>query len=204
MSNGIPDLEARADRIFEALPTASAAERDVLLRVLGRIGGGKAMTAILQQAKSPNADLREAAIRALADWPTLDGYGPLLSVAQSKEKFNLRVLALRGCVRIVENAPINAATAVRYHERTLAAAERAEEKRLVLGALGSLRRSEALKLVLPYLADDTLGVDAATAAGKIASGITGDKDEAGESEVITDLCRVACPASHSITGDSSV
>jgi len=181
----IADPEVRADRVLAAMTTASGVQRNMLLRALGRIGGSKAMAVISKDVKSPDADTRDAAVRALADWPTLDAFDSLLAIAKSKEKLNLRVLALRGCVRIVENAPINAATAVRYHERTLAAAERPEEKRLVLGALGSLRRSEALRLVLPYLGDDTLGVDAAAAAGKIASGLSEKKDDNDQEDVVT-------------------
>jgi hypothetical protein len=153
-----------------------------LLRALGRIGGSRALSLVVQDSRSKDADVRDAAVRALADWPNLAAFDSLLAIAKGKEKLNLRVLALRGCVRIVENAPINAATAVRYHERTLAAAERPEEKRLILGALGNLPRAEALKLVIPYLGDDTLGVDAAAAAGKIASGLTPKKSEEEERE----------------------
>jgi HEAT repeat protein len=184
VSPGVTDRVTRADAVLEAMKTADPADRAVLVRALGRTGGERAMAALLKQIQSPGADLRETAIRALTDWPTLDGYEPLLLIAKSKEKLNLRVLSLRACVRIVEAASLNAATAVRYHERTLAAAERPEEKRLVLGALGSLRRTEALKLVLPYLDDDSLGVEAAASVGKIASGLMEKKDDAEQADIM--------------------
>ena len=179
----ISDAEKRADTILETYRLASTEQRRILLRSLSRIGGKKAFALILEDARSKEADTRDAAVRSLADWPTLEAYDSLLSIAKSKEKLNLRVLALRGCVRVVENAPINPPTAVRYHERTLAAAERVDEKRLVLGALGNLRSREALRIVIPFIGDDSLGLDAAMAAGKICAGKAEKKDELGSSEV---------------------
>jgi hypothetical protein len=53
----------------------------------------------------------------------------------------------------------------------------------VLGALGNLRSKEALRLVISYIGDDSLGLDAAMAAGKISEGKTENKDKLGSSEV---------------------
>ena len=171
----IADPGKRADGVLDRLRTASADEAPLLMRALGRIGGKSAMKSVLERAKNENT--KEQAIRALADWPTIDAFDSLLAIAAGKEKLNLRVLCLRGCVRIVEQAPINAATAARYHARTLAAAERVEEKRLVLGVLGNLRDKEALRIVSTYLGDDSLGLDAAMAASKICSS---REEKAGE------------------------
>lgn len=179
----LPDPEARAELIFTAMETAPHEQRGLLLRTLGRIGGTRAMALIMQETRSSDAGLREAAVRALADWPDLKAFGPLLAISGSKEKQNLRVLALRGCVRVVENASLNAETAVRYHEQTLVTAERPEEKRLVLGALSNLHSANALRVVLPYLADETVGVDAAAAAGKIVSETTENKDNTRATEL---------------------
>jgi len=190
----IGEPENRAEKVLEAYRSASMDQRRTLLRALGRIGGKKALTVIMGNARGKDADTRDAAVRALADWPTMEAYDSLLAIAMSKEKLNLRVLALRGCVRVVENAPINAPTAARFHEKTLAAAERIDEKRLVLGALGNLRSKEALRLVIPYVGDDSLGLDAAMAAGKISSGKTEKKDELGSSEVARVFIESKIPA----------
>jgi len=190
----IGESENRAEKVLEAYRNASIDQRRPLLRALGRIGGTKALMVVAENARSKDADTRDAAVRALADWPTIEAYDSLLTIAKSKEKLNLRVLALRGCVRVVENAPINPPTAVRYHEKTLAAAQRIDEKRLVLGALGNLRSKEALRLVIPFIGDDSLGLDAAMAAGKISAGKTEKKDELGSSEVARVFIESKVPA----------
>jgi len=84
---------------------------------------------------------------------------------------------------MVENAPLTPTEAVRYHERTLAAAERAEEKRLVIGTLANLQTPYALKVVAPYVQNDSLGLDAALAAGRISAGMSGSSGDIGSSQV---------------------
>jgi HEAT repeat protein len=178
-----PDPEKRADVLLDSYESSGTKERMLLLPVIGRIGGSRALAVVSREARNSSSASREAAVRALADWPALDAYDTLLAVARSKEKLNLRVLALRGCVRVVQNAPIVPPSAVRYHEKTLAAAERLEEKRLVLGALANLKTPSALKAVVPLIGDDSLGLDAAMAAGRISSGGTESNDALSSSQV---------------------
>jgi HEAT repeat protein len=177
------DPADRLDALVKAYASAAPSGSPMLLRTMGRIGGDSALALVGRETRSSNADVRDAAIRALADWPTMHAYDSLLAVAKGREKLNLRVIAIRGAVRVVENAPISPATAVRYHERTLAAAERVEEKRLVLGALANIHSTESLKLVIPYVGDDSLGLEAALAASKISAGKTETKDELSPSRV---------------------
>ncbi|HEX7574195.1 MAG TPA: family 16 glycoside hydrolase [Bacteroidota bacterium] len=165
----IPDPEKRTESLLAAYRSAAPPQREILLHVISRLGGRRALALASGEARSKDPGMRDAAVRALADWPAMDAFDTLLVIAGSKEKLNLRVLALRGAVRLVENAPIPAASAVLYHERTLALAERPDEKRLVLGAVANLRSGEALREVIPYISDDSLGLDAAMAAGKIAA-----------------------------------
>ncbi|HMK38295.1 MAG TPA: family 16 glycoside hydrolase [Bacteroidota bacterium] len=179
----IPDPEMRAETPLEAYGSATPAQRARLLSVICRLGGRRALSLASREARSRDPELSDAAVRGLAEWPTLDAFDTLLVVAGSKSTLTLRVLAIRGAVRLVERAPIPPAAAVHYHERTLAAAQRTEEKRLVLGALANLRDTEALRDVIPYISDDSLGLDAAMAAGRIASGPAAETEGPGSAEV---------------------
>ena len=163
-----PDREARAVPVINRLASATPAERPDLLKALARIGGPQALRVVADNGRSKDPETREAALRALTDWTSMEAFDSLIVLARSKEKLPLRVLALRACVRLVEAAPCSAVTAVRYHERTLAAAERIEEKRLVLGALANINSPDALRLLVPYISDDSLGLEAAMASWKIA------------------------------------
>ena len=185
-----------ASALLEAYASGNRKERLALLPVVGRVGGSRALALAASESRSTDPDVREAAVRALSDWPSIAAYDSLLAVAKRKEKINLRVLALRGCVRMVENSPITPTEAVRYHERTLAAAERAEEKRLVIGALSNLRSPYALKVVAPYVGNDSLGLDAALAAGKISAGSAGSANEMGSSQAARAFIDAYVPAKY--------
>jgi HEAT repeat protein len=163
-----PDREARSAMLIERLATAIPAEKPDLLKALARCGGREALRVVSANGKSKDTDTREAALRAMTEWTSMEAFDSLIVLARSKEKLPLRVLALRSCVRLVEAYPCSAVTAVRYHERTLAAAERPEEKRLVLGALANINSPDALRLLAPYIPDDSLGLEAAMASWKIA------------------------------------
>ena len=179
----IPDPEMRAGSLLEVYGSATNAQRVRLLPVICRLGGSRALALASREARSKDPDLCDAAVRGIADWQTLEAFDTLLVVARSNPALTLRVLAIRGAVRLVERAPIPPEAAVHFHERTLAAAQRNDEKRLVLGALANLRNTEALRDVIPYITDDSLGLDAAMAAGRIASGGADDKDGPGSAEV---------------------
>ncbi len=189
----ISDSEQRSNQLLDAYHSASGEQKGMILRTLGRIGGSSALKLTVEQTADKDPDVRDAAVRALAEWPTIDAYDNLLTIAKSKEKLNLRVLAIRGCVRIVESASLDPVIAARYHEKTLAAAERIEEKRLVLGTLGNLKSREALRLVIPYIADDSLGLDASMAAGKIAAGKPEKKGDLGSSQVARTFIELKVP-----------
>jgi hypothetical protein len=178
-----PDPEKRAEALLDAYAGGNREERRLLLPVIGRVGGKGALALVSSEVRNRSSDLRDEAVRSLAEWPTIDAFDTLLSAAKRTEKLNLRVVALRGCVRVVENDTITPDVAVRYHERTLMAAERMEEKRLVIGALANLHTAYALKVVAPYVRDDSLGLDAALAAGRISGGMAVPAGELGSKQV---------------------
>jgi HEAT repeat protein len=67
-----PDPERPAGLIVTALGQAPQDQRGWLLRALGRIGGDSALAAVKGALAGTAPDLREAAVRALADWPDAD------------------------------------------------------------------------------------------------------------------------------------
>ena len=182
-SGRITEAADRTARVIAAYEHATPSGRLLLLRALGRLGGGEALRLVAGETKSLNEATKEVAVRALADWPTIEAFDSLLAIARGAEKLTLHVIALRGCVRQVEGASLDPATATVYHRRTLAAARRVEEKRLVIGALGNIRSAEALRAVVPYMSNDTLALDAAMAAGKIAAGSAREPEERGDRDM---------------------
>jgi len=168
------DKDATADLVTKAMPGADAATRAALVRTLARIGGGKALATVRAAVKAPEADIQDAAIRALAAWPDGGAAPDLLDLAKTAAKPAHQVLALRGYVRLADVPPERAVgEKLKMLEQALAAAKRPDDKRMVLGALSDLKSPKALAMALPLMADDSLREEASAAAVKIAKNLPG-------------------------------
>ena len=121
-------------------------------------------------ADDGNPGLQTAAVRAVSTfWPGGEPAGLLLQVAKLPAKEVDRVLALRGCIRLV-HVPRDrpADEKVRMCRDVLAVSKSAEEKKLLLGALGRVASPEALEMAVGMLSDAALKDEAAVAAVRIA------------------------------------
>jgi len=164
----IPQADQRGGPILAALGSAQSAKRALLLRTLPRLGGDKALQAVAADTKSAEADVQDAAVRALADWPDVAAVPELLTLARTAASVPQQVLALQGCVRLASDPKLSAERRVAILKDALAAAKRPEEKRLVLAGLAGVRSIESLKVVAPFLDDAALQGEAAAAAVRIA------------------------------------
>jgi hypothetical protein len=164
-----PLQESRADVLLAALDTASAANKAVILRSLGRVGGTKSLAALSRGMANKDPAIKDASLRALADWPDAEAFDSLLAIARGKQPLNYKVLALRGCLRIVDDARFSADRSALMLGNVMAASARPEEKRLVLASLGNTRSIEALRIASDYLGDDSVGLDAALAIQKMTA-----------------------------------
>jgi HEAT repeat protein len=167
--------EAAADLVIKAMSGVGAPTRAALIRVLGTIGGEKALAEVRASAKDAEVDIQDAAIRAMADWPDAAVAPDLLEIARTNPRPAHQVLALRGYVRLA-NVPAGRPVAekLKMYQEAMAVARRPDEKKLVLGAMGDLKSPEALKRVLPLLADENLKEEASAAAVKIAKALNGN------------------------------
>ena len=168
-----------ADAVLKAQAGAAAEARAALVRVLGRIGGAKALAAVRSGIKDADEKIQESAVRALADWPDGAAAPDLLEIAKSGAKQNLRVLALRGYVRLSGVPPERpAGERLKMLQEAMAAAQRPDDKRMVLGALADVKDAAALKMAAGFLSDEALREEAAAATVKIAKALGGQpKDE---------------------------
>jgi HEAT repeat protein len=160
----IPDRENQARPVLAALPGAPADAKPALLRLLGRAASPKALVGIRAALQEQDPGVKESAVRTLADWPDPGPAADLLALAGSLREQNLKVLALRGYVRM---AGISKDPAGMY-ARALELAASPEDKKLVLAGLGGASSVEALALVERHLEDESLRAEAALAAVQIA------------------------------------
>ena len=139
-----------------------------LLTVLSRIGDDASLAAVRPELESRDAEIRKAAIRALADWPTPAPLAVLIDVAKTSSNTTEQILALRGYVKLL-GVPANrsAAETVGYLAEALDAAKRVEEKKAVLAALPKYPCDAAVALAEKAAQNSALRAEAQLAATKV-------------------------------------
>ncbi len=175
----VDGVEQRAMPVLAVLESTSGAPKASLIRVLGRIGGGRALGAIRTVRGSVEDEVVDAAVRALANWPDPEVMDDLLDIAQSSPSQTHAVLAVRGYVRLVrlpgEREPLET---FRLLEKAMPLAQRPEEKRLVLGALAEVRHVGALRMAESLLDDETLRDEAGVSTLAIARALAAEECDA--------------------------
>jgi HEAT repeat protein len=149
-------------------PVTDIPKRCLLYRVLGRIGDDSSLPLLRAALKDHEAQIQDAAIRALADWPNSTPCEDVLEIATRSPNLTHQVLALRGYIRMVGLEEYQSPkAAVRSLKTALDLAARADEKRLVLGALPDFTCPEALTLAESLLTVEGVREEAQAAIDKI-------------------------------------
>ena len=173
MCRRLDDPAVAAPPVLAALDSPAPA-RTALLRVLGRIGGPKALAAIRAARKDADPGTQDTAIRTLAAWQTAAALDDLLDVAKTSDSTTHQVLALRGYVRVAGLVRDRTTEQmVTVYEDAMAAARRPVDKKMVLAGIADIPSLGTLAMAERYLADEALSKEAALAIIKIASAVCG-------------------------------
>jgi hypothetical protein len=164
---------ARAVEVKAVLTAAKDPKRRAdLLRVLGKIGDDSALALVRAALADPDAVVVDAAVRALAEWPTVAARDDVFEIARSSLDLTHRVLATRAFVRMVGLEPYRAPEgAAADLMRVLALAPRPEEKKLVLSALVRFPCLTSLKTAESLQADPAVAAEAKLAADRIRNAL---------------------------------
>jgi HEAT repeat protein len=178
----IDDPAHRSTLVREALGRAQDVDsRIALLGLLPGCGDASALAALKAAAANADPRVRDAVVRALADWPDASAWDALANIYRQPANESLRGLALRGMVRLAgeENAHPGTKLIERYRQ-LLAGAHGDADLRLVLGALGGAAQPEALELALPLLDNAGVRAEAGVAVKKIAEAIKAQHPKAAQ------------------------
>jgi hypothetical protein len=173
----MPDREATATELAAAMPQLSTTAKVRLIDVLGAMGGPKALETIAATVKGGDEDLQDAGTRTLGQWMTVDAAPTLLEISKSSAPDKFRVRALRGYLRLARQLKMPDDERLEMCRRGLAAAERGEERELVLDALKRCPSAESVKLA-SSLVDDAKVRDRAVETAIFIGEKIKDKDPA--------------------------
>jgi HEAT repeat protein len=159
------DREACGQALIPALDLSAApAARIAILGLLPRVKTAAALAAAQKVlAQEADAEVRQAALRALADWPDLTAAPALLAAAKAPKGPTDAVVALRGCLRLAGFKDQPVAERFSMYRSVLELAARPDEKKQALAGLADLPSPDALTLLTKYLSDPALAADAAQA-----------------------------------------
>lgn len=158
----IEDPHAQAAPVLEAIER-SPADRLALLPVLGRIGGPKALAAVQAAIQSEDAELQDAGVRALCNWPDNSVAPALLKMSAGAANESHRVWALRAYVRVMTPRDRRGGDprTLAVFQQAFDMATRDDERRFVLSRAAAIRTPQTVAWLLPYLDTPPLATDAA-------------------------------------------
>ncbi|MCP4708374.1 MAG: HEAT repeat domain-containing protein, partial [Planctomycetes bacterium] len=172
--------------LLSVLPQANVAERISVMRLFGRMGGAEALETLKEAVWNEDYtdQVRDEAIRSLATWEDAGPADVLLEVAQKSTVEMHQVLAIRGYIRMAGlRGVVSREKRQAMYEAAMKAAERAEEKRMVLGAVAALESRWALEFVAPYLTDEALKAEAEVAFERISDALSSIVGRARQAEI---------------------
>ncbi|MHB0957501.1 MAG: HEAT repeat domain-containing protein [Pirellulaceae bacterium] len=174
----MPDRDACARMLTEKLATAPPEAQTVLLEQLGALGGPVALACLADSAKDSSPETQDAATRILGTWIGSDVGPVLLDLARTigNEKYKIRVL--RGYIRIASQFGLPHDEKMEMCEKALAAAQRDEERDLVLDVLARDPSPIALRITMTQLDNKSLQEKAAAIAVAIAQTALQDDPQA--------------------------
>jgi hypothetical protein len=178
----VDDAALRSAAVIDAIQRPQTADSIIsLLPLLPRCGDAPALTMLKAAQSDHDARVRDAAVRALADWPDASAWDTLVGIYRQGSTEALRGLALRGLVRLAgeENAHPDSKLMDRYRQ-LLTDARGEADLRLILGALGSAAHPDALQLAVPLLANAGVRPEAEVAVKKIAESIKAQHPQAAQ------------------------
>ena len=166
----VPAGRDPAAAVRAALGRASQpAVKASLVRVLGQIGHADSLDAIYESVRSGSAEVKAAAVRALAAWPDAAPIEVLQSVAEDAAAAKAdRVIAFRGYVGMIQSQrDATDQQILAAYAKAMANAPQPQERQLVLSRLASLRHRGALEMAERYRSDKDLKAAADAAIKKI-------------------------------------
>ncbi len=157
-----------ADKLIARMTQAKPVTRAALLRVLGSVGGAKALATVRSAVGDSNAEVHAAAISALNEWPTVEAAPELLALAQSLGDAGEKLLCLRSVLRWAADTDVPAKQRLSFTKDAAGLIQRDEERKLLLAALGGINSPDAVEQILPFADVTTVREEACVAVVNIA------------------------------------
>ena len=164
----MPQTTGRARAVMTVLPEVKDIQgQAALYRTLGKIGDESSLPIIRAALDEDNPKIRDAAVRALAEWPTPAAQEDLLDIARTSENPIYKILSLQSYIRMEGMQPYRSPERAVKSLKDVLDLCRTEEKKLILGILPAFASKEALALAESLLQENAVEAEAKLAIEKI-------------------------------------
>ena len=154
--------------IAGALAKADANSKKSLLRPLAAMGDEGALKLARPLLTDGEANVRDAAVRALCDWRTAAATDELLTVAQKCDSETHRGLALRAYLRLMADSGRPADQLVAGYAKAMKGAASSDDRRAIMAELAKVAHPDVQAQLEPWLTDKDVRDDAAVALLRVA------------------------------------
>jgi HEAT repeat protein len=165
-----PDKERASTLVIDACNRSAPDALRLILPLLAALGTSAGLDAVQAATTDKDDGVAKEAVRVLGQWPNAAPASRLLELARSGGDQAVRILALRGCITVLDQEPDHAKRLAQL-QQAMAAAQRSEEKRQVLAQIGQIPSVDALKAIAPSLSEPDLADEAGLAAMSVAEKI---------------------------------
>lgn len=159
------------DALQGTLEEAQGEAKLAAVRLLGAAGGPEALEAVKDLAGQAQGDVKQTALATLCQWQTADALPLVMDLAKTAGETKVKVLALRGAVRLLKQADLNPSEQVQRCRALMENAPGPEEKKLVLSALAQTHTADAFSLALSQFTDEAVKAEAVQSAIAVATGL---------------------------------
>jgi HEAT repeat protein len=164
----MPDRDRCADQLSEALQGASDQNKEVILEIVGAVGGNRALAIVGQAANSDDPLLQDAGSRLLGKWNSVNAAPILLELAATSPQRKYQIRALRGYLGIARKFDMSRQQRADMCRQALESAIRPEEQRLALDVLQLYPGRESLAVAVEATRSSRTRFEAIGAALAIA------------------------------------
>jgi HEAT repeat protein len=163
--------QSHSETLINRLVEAAPAQKGSLLRVLGGVGGRKSLKVVRRAVNDSDSEVRSAAISVLCAWKTPDAALDLLALAMTSPEPSRKTAGLRGYIRLIRDESLSTEEKVLMCSVANTLVQRDEEKKLLLGVLGTVPAVGALSMVMAHLDNPATNDEAGFAAVEISEKI---------------------------------
>jgi HEAT repeat protein len=178
VASRMPRTIGRAGAVVDELESATGIQgRCALYKTLGKIGDDSSMPVLRAALTDENTDVKDAAVRALAEWPTISAKQDLLEIAKTSPSAVHKVLALQAYIRMIGMEPFQSPRNAVQSLKNVLDLARPEEKKLILGILPTFASPDALALAQSLLKEKEVEAEAELAIQIIKEKLEGHMEE---------------------------